>query len=804
METLYLLCNAHLDPVWLWQRKEGRAEAISTFRVAAEFCEEFDGFVFNHNESLLYEWVEQEEPPLFKKIQKLVRQGKWNIIGGTYLQPDCNLPSGESLLRQIKTGQDYFQEKFGVRTRTAFHVDPFGHSRGLVQILKKMGYENYIFMRPHDGPRDFIWEGLDGSKLCAHRLWDSYNSLKGEATVKIERYLKENQSQKTGLLLWGVGNHGGGPSREDLEQICKIREKYPEISIVHSDAAEYFDNLDLSALPVVAESLRPSMVGCYTSMCRVKQKHRQAENSLAVCQKMMAHAEMEDVDGEIEKAKKALLFNEFHDILPGSAIRPAEEEALCELDYAIAIFERYMERAFLKLCSGQKKAKDGEIPILVYNPHPYPVETDVAVEFQLQNQNWARDEFTIGKVYQADGVFLPTQNEKEASNMNLDWRKNLVFHAKLAPMSMNRFDCVLKAEKNYQKVQPYEETPQEIIMRSQTEEVRISKKSGLIASYLVDGKQAVEPQSGKLCVYFDNEDAWGSGVDSYLKLKGEFCLLDDKDALQFAGCEPIKVIENGEVRMKVQAFFSYSYSFAVVTYTLSKFGKGLNVDITLFSNDKNVMVKYCVKTAFDQADFYGQTVFGTEQLHKGHKEECYQKWCGLKRENAGFYVLNQGIHGGSSDGKELRLSLLHTPAYSAQPIEEGRPLVEPNRYLERIDVGERRFAIKLLPYAEAADIDFQAQVYNEGTEALSFFPSGEGTLPGKLPQIDNPVIIMTSLTRTKTGSGYEFRLYNGSDQTQNVCIILNGENHHAVSMQKFEVKRFTTEGTDLKEESTIA
>ena len=133
MKNLYLLCNAHIDPTWLWRKDEGCAAAISTFRVAADFCEEYEGFVFNHNEALLYEWVEQEEPELFARIQRLVKEGKWNIIGGTYLQPDCNMPNGESVIRQIQYGKNYFREKFGVETDKAFHMDAFGHSRGLTR-----------------------------------------------------------------------------------------------------------------------------------------------------------------------------------------------------------------------------------------------------------------------------------------------------------------------------------------------------------------------------------------------------------------------------------------------------------------------------------------------------------------------------------------------------------------------------------------------------------------------------------------------------------------------------------------------
>ena len=212
MKRLHLLCNAHLDPVWLWEWEEGAAEAISTFRTAADLCEAFDGFVFNHNEAVLYQWVEEYEPQLFTRIQRLVCAGKWHIMGGWFLQPDCNMPSGESFVRQVLTGRLYFQEKFGVTPETAINFDPFGHTRGLVQILRKSGYTSYLFGRPHEEnlplPEDgFIWVGYDGSEVAAHRFIGWYNAPLGKAREKVENWLKEHGNQEIGLVLWGVGNH---------------------------------------------------------------------------------------------------------------------------------------------------------------------------------------------------------------------------------------------------------------------------------------------------------------------------------------------------------------------------------------------------------------------------------------------------------------------------------------------------------------------------------------------------------------------------------------------------------------------
>ena len=148
MKTLHLICNAHLDPIWQWTWDEGISAALSTFKSAADLADEFD-YIFCHNESLLYEQIEINSPELFERIKKLVKQGKWVVAGGWYLQPDCLMPSGESIVRQIKVGQEYFYKKFGVKSEVAVNYDSFGHSIGLVQIMRKCGYKGYITARPN-------------------------------------------------------------------------------------------------------------------------------------------------------------------------------------------------------------------------------------------------------------------------------------------------------------------------------------------------------------------------------------------------------------------------------------------------------------------------------------------------------------------------------------------------------------------------------------------------------------------------------------------------------------------------------
>ena len=801
MKELHMICNAHLDPVWLWQRPEGIAEAISTFRIAADFCEEFDGFVFNHNESVLYEWVEENEPELFERIQKLVKEEKWRIMGGWYLQPDCVMPCGESFIRQIETGTKYFLDKFGVRPITAINFDPFGHTRGLVQILKKCGYESYVFMRPSgiDAEHDFIWKGFDGSEIIAHKMNCGYNSHKGKIGEKINRILEREYGDGINMMFWGIGNHGGGPSREDLETIAKHMKEHPENGLLHSWCENYFDRIDKSDLPLFDESLNYTMVGCYTSMNRIKQAHRKLENDLSVCEKMLALSGVSYDEKELEKAEKALLFCEFHDILPGSSIKAAEDDSLRLFSYGSEIADKYKTKAFFKLCEGQKKANDGEIPVLVFNPHPYKITQDIEVEFQLQDQNWNENEVTVVTVRDQNGNYLPSQNEKEACTFSLDWRKRVCFRAELEPMSINRFDCELHVE-NFPKrqIMPCEENDDYFTFDNGRMQVLINKKTGLIDKYCIDGNNILKSSSAKINTFADNEDPWGMTVEGFNEKIGEFTLLSKEKANAFNGypnetLENVRVIENGAVRLKIQAIFGCSDSFAVVTYTLPKNGDYIDIKIKMLSNNSSRFYKLSFNTDIDNPDFYGQTAFGREKLRADGNEAVYQKWCAVSDNKKALAVLNKGTYGGSVDGNILNISLLRTPVYSAHPIGD-RILADSDRCHDRIDIGEREFEYRLT--AEITQLDTEAEIYNQPCIALSFFPSGTKEIKETRVEIDNSSVLLSRYRKTQ--NGITIRLFNSSDTSQTAVLEIENKKFE-IRFSPFEVRTFNFKNVEITE-----
>ena len=224
MKQVYLIGAAHIDPVWLWNKSEGLSEILSTFRSALDRMEEFPNYVFTSACAGYYQWVEQIDPGMFQQIQRRVKEGRWSVVGGMWVQPDCNIPCGESFARHLLYSQRYFQEKFGQTATVGYNVDSFGHNGMLPQLLQKAGITNYVFMRPSDTEKPnlpqnlFWWQSPDGSRVLTHRITYVYNDNWGPppgteaCSAKVEalrrRALEDGHPY---LDFYGVGNHGGGP-----------------------------------------------------------------------------------------------------------------------------------------------------------------------------------------------------------------------------------------------------------------------------------------------------------------------------------------------------------------------------------------------------------------------------------------------------------------------------------------------------------------------------------------------------------------------------------------------------------------
>ncbi len=820
--TVHLVCNAHLDPVWQWEWEEGAAEAVSTFRVAADLCEEFDGFVFNHNEVNVYRWVEEYEPALFERIRRLVREGRWHIMGGWYLQPDCNMPSGESLVRQALLGRRYFAEKFGVRPTTAANLDPFGHGRGLPQILRKSGYDSYLICRPGQEdcpiPADtFTWVGDDGSEVTVCRT-GGYNSSLGGARGKVEHWMRGNEGRAVGLVLWGVGNHGGGPSRQDLRDLAALIAE-SEAEIAHSTPEAYFAAVHSAGdLPRVDGALNPWAVGCYSSQVRLKQRHRELENALYSLEKMCAAAwlngRMEYPASEIGAVQRDLAESEFHDILPGSSVQPVEETSLRLLDHGLEIASRLRARAFFALAAGQPKAAEGEIPILVYNPHPFPVRRIVECEFMLADQNWT-DTYTHPTVFH-EGVPLASQCEKEQSNLPLDWRKRVAFEADLAPSAMSRFDCRLERLERRSPMPTIE--GDRYVFVGEDLEVEIGAATGLLEACRVRGVEALGPGACRPIVLADDEDPWGMRVRGFREVVGAFTLMPPERGTRFSGLHgapipSVRVVEDGSVRTVVEAVLEFGDSQLCQRYKLPKRGTRIEVETRVHWAEKDRMLKLALPLPDAPSRLLGQAAYAVDDLPTNGDEGVAQKWVAAVSPDGSraLTCTNAGAYAVSLAGSELRLTLLRSPAYCGHPICE-RHIVRQDRYSPRIDQGERLFAFSLDAGAAAerlAAVDREALVENERPFALSFFPSGSGDPPEPLATLSDAVVQMACVKRAEDGDDLIVRLFEptGTGRTTTLTLPVLGLSTE-LTLAPFEIRTLrvspatgTFQEADLMEEA---
>lgn len=807
-KRLHLICNAHLDPVWQWEWEEGAAEALSTFRIAADFCEEYDSFVFCHNEALLYEWIEEYDPALFEHIRTLVKKGKWHIMGGWHLQPDCNMPSGEGFVRQILAGRKYFLEKFGVAPRVAVNVDPFGHSRGLVQILSKSGYDGYLFMRPDENfitlpASDFKWVGYDGSEVTAVRIHGGYNSGKGKAAEKVRAYVDKCAEGDFFLCLWGIGNHGGGPSKKDLDDLEVLTKEMEAqgVSLIHSTPEQYIDEVNQKrSLPTFDKGLKPWAVGCYTSQVRIKQRYRQTENTFLMTEAMASHAMLEGLmtypEKELAEALYDLLTVQFHDILPGSSIQPAEEMGLRMLDHALELLSRVKARAFFALAAGQPKASPDKIPIFAYNPYPYPVESDLTAEFMLWDQNW-NPEFLSPRVFSENGTLLPSQCEKEYSTIPLEWRKRVVFRATLAPMTLNRFDCGFEAIPA-KPIPTLAHNDTHYVFDAGSRHVEINRSTGLVDVYRVDEKDYVTPGAFALEVFEDNFDPWYMVWNSWKNKLGAFSLLSPEEAQAFCHTDApiagVHIIESGDVHTVVEAVFGYNSARAQVKYILSE-NEDMQIDVRIVWDEKQRLVKLNVPAAF-AGECIGEQAYGREALKDDMDENVSQRYialCQPEAENAlGLAVINNGLYGSSFDGANhsLKITLLRSASYTAHPLGD-RVVMPQDRYMPYIEQGERDFSFKLVTGSRTEVLDHApraAALFNRRPMVLSFYPTGVGEKP-KVPFVleNTDIITVEAFKKAEHGEGYILRLFNPTEKPQAALAKVYGASL-ALSFGAFEIK----------------
>ena len=791
MKQLHLICNAHLDPVWQWDWNEGATAALATFYSAAELADEYD-YIFCHNEALLYEFIEEFDPALFARIQQLVKQGKWHIMGGWYVQPDCNVPSGEGFVRQIETGLKYFKEKFDYRPTVALNFDSFGHTQGLVQILKKCGFNGYLFCRPMKEfmplpAMHFNWIGLDGSSIKGVRCEDEtiYCSALGKAVSDIKRKMQPWAEEEVGVALWGVGNHGGGASRKDLADIKEFQAEMAKegVEILHStpeafiDAIQPTENYD--------KALQPVLIKCYASDSRIKQKYAELENKLLITEKICVIAKQELGLSYplqlLDEAQKCMAAIQFHDILSGTSVRVGEESSLRRADYALELLDKAFTKSFMALMNEYEKVEPDTYPLFAFNPHPYVYDGVVEGEIFMLDAICSDTE-GYNFIVTQNGEPVEFQIVKEDSNINFDRRKRLAIQAKLAPMSVTKFDIAYKVDKKV----VLDRTPQ-FAFDGENVKAEFDTESGALKSYCVNGKEYLKGNAFTPVMFDDNEDPWGWYMQTvgsnYQEMKAKI-----------VG----RVVERGPLYTKLENVYELGKSEVCVWYKIYKNHSYIDVDVRVTWNDDVKGLKLAIPFA-KEGQFIGQTSFGTQTYEKDF-EQCAQKFCGIDDGENVLSVYANYLGGCSIEKDVLYVTLFNGSVYCAHPI-GNLPIVDDKRCNDCLEKGRHSFKLRL-NVENRNCLEKQAVEFTQTPYLLNGYPHGEGKKErNSVLSLTNENIVVTSLRMIKENV-YAIRLINNTASPA-VCDCQAFGKNISLTFGVYEVKTLYFDGDNLIEKADM-
>lgn len=801
-KTIRLIGNAHLDPIWLWRWQEGCAEVLQTFRSALDRLKEYDDFIFTCSSAAYYKWVEDIDPAMFEEIRIMIKKGRWVPVNGWWVQPDCNMPSGESFARQALYSQLYYYEKFGVTCKTGYNVDSFGHNGMIPQLLKKGGMDFYVFQRPSmhenaDIPENlFLWDSADGSRVLTYRIPDGYGSSGKEHLEKrIEEMNKRAEETGHGMMLfYGIGNHGGGPSKGDIEYLKANLEREGYNDLEFSSPDGYFEDIlnEFLDLPSWSDDLQHHASGCYSATSLMKALNRKAENALAAAEKWdtvsSIVAESKPCTADFEKAWQKVCFNQFHDIMCGCSIAEAYEDVKESEGYALNIASETYNNAVLRIARKTDTWIDGVSdpvfeerhfsgmdngfprPVVVFNPHSYEVEIPVRVHHPSKG------------VTDSEGTEVLFQNVR-ASRSN-DNHLDTLFMAKVPSLGYAtywlEFDSEARAPKELSGELNF-------FMENEFMTVELDSQTGYIKS-LVDKNTGVEYAGENFLaiptvINDDKTDTWAHNVFKFHEVKGLMELVS------------IERVENGVLRSVVRTKHKFGDSYLTQDFILAKGQKTLRVDCKAMWQEKFTMLKFAFPTGGNDAVSTYEIPCGFIKRLCNGEEEPALNWADLTvtkdGKRVGISVISDSKYSYDCPSAELRLTALRNVIFADHYSD--RPAADFNF----TDEGLNRFSYGVYLHsgeAETSDVVKQAHTFNNNVVAVP-----ESYHKGELPANDSYMytnldnVIITALKRCEDGSGdLIVRLYEtkGIESSRGYIMSKLFDNGFWFDIGKHEIKTF--------------
>jgi len=761
--------------------------------------EKYPDFCFCQSSAQYYKWLEERFPETFEELKKRIKEGRWEIVGGTWVESDGNIPSGESFVRQFLYGKRYFKKKFGVNVKIAWMPDSFGYAWTLPQIMKKSGMRFFLTQKMNWNDTTifpyyfFKWSAPDGSSIFAHQTVGGYSEqIMGRDILRQLWILKWRQKISDLLVLFGMGDHGGGVTEEMIKRAQSFIKGKDLVKGRFSTVKEYFNILTEKfkemELPEINDELYLQYHrGTYTTQARVKKNNRKAECLLEVAEKFSTIAKLYDLEypsKELTECWEKLLLNQFHDVLPGSSIPGVYEDSEKDFKFIFEVTESAISKSIKKIASKVDTTGEG-ISILVFNSLSWRRDGKVVVPLEeLGNQGEI-------EIYDDQGRMIPYQI--------IDGKKLLFIAEGVPPIGYKEYKAIKVDKKSvFSTDLSSEETENTIILENQFFKIIVDKETGLLSSIYDkrNGKEVLREYGNKIQIYEDYPQTGRSSVmfpmDAVVFDAWEIYIYQQPEGVKHVELKQpteVRLVDKGPVKVSVSVQYKYvqegrpdsTFSVEIILYNnipilefnlhvdwhaehrLSKVAFPLNVD--------NEFTAYEIPYGFIMRR---NPLSPNATLSERAKYEVPgQKWIDHTDRDGSYGVslLNDCKYGFDTINNIMRMTLLrsarHPRAYHAREDVET----------ELTDQGEHHIAYALYPHRS----DFkEALTARKGYEFnYPLIHLVESSHNGELPKVHSFLsaepenIILTTIKKAEDSDETILRFYETSGKDTKVSIHLD-------------------------------
>jgi alpha-mannosidase len=812
IDTIHVVGHAHMDMNWLWTYSETMKMCNDNLRQTVAFMDEFPDFTMLQSQAAVYNFVEKVDPPLFRLVQKYVKDGRLELAGGMWTEGDMNLSSGEAITRTFLLGQNYFLSRFGKMAHVGWLPDNFGHISQMPQILRLAGCDYFYFHRCKPYKGTFWWMGSDSSIVLCYAN-DTYN---GEIKPELKDDLNNITPGKHRMLqITGIGDHGGGPTRANIEMVHQLNATKGYPAVKFTTAGDFFEKAtkEMEGRPTHKGEMQFIFEGCYTTVAGIKEGNRNCENALYAAEFFNTLRWLQGNQYPVDELRDlwtTVIFNQFHDILPGSAINEANKEAIARYTEVLRKTVELRDQAFRKLADEVNFKTDFGQPVVAYNLHPYSRKTIVEASVYSHDQPFTAEEAHWGNYYDSKYIKPINKGQGEVASVlvrdgagktypaQIIWGKMTPpgYTSKvefvvddLPPGGYRAFYIDMTKPGEYNNAIPFKDNTFE----TDYFRVKFDMKTGGITSLYDNrsGKEYVKPggQLNTLRIYL--EDKKGE-MKSWVinKIVG---IEDVDDVIS------VKITENGPVRACVETVKAWGKSrFIERTYIYHSYPR-IDYDMEVHwletgsDSTDSPMLRAIFPIAMDNPGFYCQVPFDVVERPVNGKingqeapgylkhqnaydvlaDEEYgqevpaQKWVDITDGKTGIALLNKTKYGHSLHNGELRLTLMRSA---------GAPDIYPN-------LGKFNISYALYPHTGdwknsvwAEGDDFNVPVYASEPPSLAI-NTEHSTRPEEdsFISLDAPGVILSGLKQAENRNELIVRLaeVEGKETIVNLIVPID-------------------------------